>query len=501
MASILSWGIMLHWKNKTQKSPQQTTFHCSQVYNPVFEEHKDSLEEGGVILKSIIRETPKSNTPTSLKTSFTNNNIFLLGDNLNALQFLNSNLKHAIDLVYIDPPFMKNVSFFRHVYFRGTQKDVPFKQKQYSDTWDLESYLQFLYERLVVIKDLMKDTGSIYVHLDEDAAHYVKVILDEIFGRENFRRQIIWNTASLNVAGFKGQIRDNYIYATGILLFYSKSDVYAFNPQFTPHAQEFIEKKYKYSDEKGRFRVTRRNNTIYLQEDPGEPITNIWNDILSFNYAKIASRESVFYPTQKPEALLERIILSSSNPGDTILDCFGGSGTTAAVAQRLERKWILCDANPHAIHTSSKRLQRIITKEETGTSSRLFQIWRSQETKNEIQKNGAKFHYVKNENKITVSFEDLNLSHPDEFPKLIELIKDHPKISLVDSIYFSFSSEELNESSFNIHYSDIPRKKKGLIHKSYQFLLPKGWRNIKYLTVLLYDIFGNAYTQFYNTET
>ena len=316
---------MLKWKGKSKNPLEECEFYLSEVFQPLFPSDLENIDKFDKIKLNNSKKSVDLDFSKSVSDAFEHFNLLFHGDNSQVLQFLRDNLNSPVDLIYIDPPFMKNVSFFRHTYLRGIDKDVSYKQKQYSDIWDLDTYLQFLYERFYLLKDLLSETGSIYVHLDEDAAHYIKVVLDEVFGKENFRRQIIWNTASLNVAGFKGQVRDNYIYASGIILFYTKTDSYTFNPQYSPHSQEYIDKKYKKSDENGKYRITRRNNKIYMKEDQGEPFTNIWNDILSFNYAKAATRESVFYPTQKPEALLNRIIRASSNEGDLVLDCFCGS--------------------------------------------------------------------------------------------------------------------------------------------------------------------------------
>ncbi|TFG21091.1 MAG: site-specific DNA-methyltransferase [Promethearchaeota archaeon] len=482
---------MLHWEGKAQKKGKSVSFTLSQVFAPIFKKLNNFNEVENLKDPESPKTFPSSHYSDSCYEEFTNFNLLFQGDNMSVLQELREKMKGMIDLVYIDPPFMKNTSFYRQVCLRGIDNEVSYKQKQYSDTWELDTYLQFLYERFYLLKDLLSDSGSIYVHLDEDAAHYIKLILDEVFGRENFRRQIIWNTASLNVAGFKGQVRDNYVYATGIILFYSKTDSYTFNPQYTPHSQEFMDKKYNKSDENGKYRITRRDNKIYMKEDRGELITNIWNDILSFNYAIAASRESVFYPTQKPEALLERIIKTSTIPGDVVLDCFSGSGTTAAVAQKLDRKWIACDNNNIAIHTTSKRLQRIIASELSQEIIRSFQIWQS--GKNELFKNPIKCEIERNGNMVIVKIVEVDEILVYKNAKMKQKINQPSKFALIDSVLISFSSISSNSPPFVIQFSDIPRGRKEPIKGEYNFTVPNWMKNSQFVHIWVYDIFGNYY--------
>ncbi len=486
---------MLHWEVKSDKKVKIATLHLSHVFTPSFKKTDTKRNTFEIFDPNSFSSLVSQQYSNSLCLEFHTHNMLFHGDNLEILHKLRKDMKETVDLIYIDPPFMKNVSFFRQIALRGIEEDVIYKQKQYSDTWELEEYLQFLYERLVILKDLLKNTGSIYIHLDEDAAHYIKVLLDEVFGKENFRRQIIWNTASLNVAGFKGNVRDNYIYATGILLFYTKSTKYTFNPQFTEHPDEFIKKKYKKSDEKGRYRITRRDNKIYLKDDPGEPITNIWNDILSFNYAKIASKESVFYPTQKPNALLERIIKTSSNPGDTVLDCFSGSGTTAAIAQKLNRKWIACDNNPIAIHTCEKRIQRLMMKSTNPSKERSFQVWSIHKPK--LTNNPIQYGIEWNNDIISVAISDVDQRSIYENARFKPKQDSLPKLALLDSIFFAFALASQDEFPSSIHYSDIPRGRKESIAGKYQFLVPVNAKKVVYVGIRAVDIFGAEYSEIY----
>jgi adenine-specific DNA-methyltransferase len=295
-------------------------------------------------------------------------NILIWGDNKLAMTALLKGdpelgippLAGKINLIYIDPPFFTGADFSFKVKLDDSEVEKEpsvIEEKAYRDTWKggISTYLDYMYERLVLMRELLADNGSIYVHLDWHVGHYVKVMMDEIFGYENFQREIIWNTASLNVAGFKIQA-ETWIRAHDLILFYTKSGNFTFNKQFIPRGPDFIKKHYVHSDEKGVYRITRRGNKVYLHEDPGEPVTTVWNDILSFNYVAPAAQEGLSFDNQKPEALLKRIILASSNPGDLVADFFCGSGTTLAVAEKLGRRWIGCDLSKYAIQVTRKRL-------------------------------------------------------------------------------------------------------------------------------------------------
>ena len=286
----------------------------------------------------------------------------------------------GIKLIYIDPPFDVGSDFNTKIKIGDdevTKEASGLEELAYRDTWGkgADSFISMLHERLRLMKDLLADDGGIYVQCDYRVSAYIRLIMDEIFGKENFVNEIAWDTASLNVAGFKG-IANKWIYATGNILFYSKNPKkYIFNKQYIPRTQAFIEKNYKKKDENGLFRITRRGNKLYLKDDKGDPVTDIWKDILSFNYVAIAGTESLGYPTQKPEKLLERIIKASSNEGDIVCDFFCGSGTTLAVAEKLGRKWIGSDLGKFGIHTSRKRLIGVQReKKEKGEDYRAFEV-------------------------------------------------------------------------------------------------------------------------------
>ena len=294
-------------------------------------------------------------------------NRLILGDNLYILKALLKEFRGNIKLIYIDPPFATEENFSYKVQIKHSEKvkekreEKEIMENAYKDKWGgtLSCFLSMLRKRLIIMRDLLSDDGSIYIHIDYHSSHYVKVLMDEIFGPENFQREITWNTQALNVAGFKVQAR-NWIRASDILLFYSKSDKFTFNKQFIPRDKTFIEKHYKKEDEKGPYRITRRGNKVHMGKDPGDPVTTVWNDILSFNYVAPANLEGEGYPTQKPEALLARIIEASSNEGDLIADFFCGSGTTAVAAEKLGRRWICCDLSRYGIHIAKKRVLDIV---------------------------------------------------------------------------------------------------------------------------------------------
>ena len=272
------------------------------------------------------------------------------GDNLHIMRQLP---KESIDLIYIDPPFFSGRNY--NVIF-GDNNEV----RSFTDIWDggIDGYLVWLNARLVQMKRLLKPTGSIYVHLDQHAAHYVKVEMDKIFGYENFRSEIVW----CRYGGFKRSSAKKFPQKNDYILYYTKTDDYFFQPQYRSHKPEYI-KRFK-PDESGRLCRTDVNPTkggtrkIYLDEVEGDLIDSVWSDISPVNPM---AKERIGYPTQKPEALLERIINASSKPGDVIADFFIGGGTTLIASQKLNRKWIGCDQSRVAISVSIDRLLGVDT--------------------------------------------------------------------------------------------------------------------------------------------
>lgn len=285
------------------------------------------------------------------------------GDNLQVMSHLLKEYRGKIDLIYIDPPFDSKADYKKKIEVKGVGKaesdSTSFEEKQYGDIWTNDEYLQFMYERFLIMRELLSSTGSIYVHLDEKRSHYIKAIMDEVFGSDCFKRELIWSTKTSS--GFKAAA-NNWIRTHDTIFFYTKSSDFNFNKQYWDYSDEY-KARFKKKDENGRFYRDDRGSGVkqYLDELKGIPMGDVWEDIMSFQQAA-TSTELLGYPTQKPEALIERIIKASSNPGDLVFDCFMGSGTTQAVAMKLGRRFIGADINLGSIQTTTKRLINVANK-------------------------------------------------------------------------------------------------------------------------------------------
>ena len=288
--------------------------------------------------------------------SFGNNNgesnKLYWGDNLHVMRTLPS---ESIDLIYIDPPFFSGRNY--NMIFQDRNEVMTFE-----DIWEggIPTYLIWLNARLVEMKRLLKPTGSIYVHLDWHASHYVKVEMDKIFGYDNFRNEIIWCYKG------GGRPQDGFARKHDIILYYKKGK----NPTFNSKDIKVERTNTSFFvDEAGKKYWLKYGKRFYFT-DEGKTPEDWWADIspLSGPY-----KERLGYPTQKPEALLERIIKASSNEGDVVADFFCGGGTTPAVAQRLGRRWIACDISRIAIEVTKGRILRLL-KSEKGTQFSLSKV-------------------------------------------------------------------------------------------------------------------------------
>jgi adenine-specific DNA-methyltransferase len=344
-------------------------------------------------------------------------NKLIWGDNLLVEASLLKEFAGKFDLIYIDPPFATGADFHTTSVFGDdaievTKEQSLIEEKVYRDTWGagIKSYLDMISARVVLLRDLLSTKGTLYLHCDYRTSHYQRAMLEDVFGADHFIAEIIWKRRS----GIVKQTK-TFGACTDTILMFSKSDDYLYNRQFTKvDSEKYIQERFKYTDEKGRrYRLSNlvnpgyrptlryeykgyppptngwaismermkkfdlegrlefpkdRNGRIqrrqFLDEWEGYPVQNLWTDIYQINPV---AEERLDFPTQKPESLLQRLLLTSSNEGDLIGDLFSGSGTSLAVAEKLGRRWVGCDIGRFAIHTTRKRLLDLRVKNpETG---------------------------------------------------------------------------------------------------------------------------------------
>lgn len=281
------------------------------------------------------------------------------GDNLQVMSHLLKKYRGKVDLIYIDPPFDSKADYKKKIELKGKKAlndHTAFEEKQYGDMWNNDEYLQFMYERLIIIRELLSDTGSIYLHCDWHKSHHLRCIMDEVFGPDHFVNEIIWGYRTGGVS--KGTFAKKH----DTIFIYSKNKDYTFNPQYYKSYQL---KKYNFAGVEDLWDESEQkwyHNAV---------CRDIWEDIYPIG---TENSERVDYPTQKPEALLERIIKASSNPGDLVFDCFMGSGTAQATAMKLGRRFIGADINLGAIETTVKRLNKIMADDPSKTGFEVYNV-------------------------------------------------------------------------------------------------------------------------------
>lgn len=365
------------------------------------------------------------------------------GDNLQVMSHLLKQYRGKVKLVYIDPPFDSKADYKKKINILGKSSisDMnAFEEKQYTDIWSNDDYMQFMYERLILIKEILCDDGSLYLHCDWHKVHFLRLIIEEIFGPDNFQSEIIWKrTSARSDARTYGVSHDT-------ILFFTKSSNFEFFPQYTKYDEDYL-KRFNHEDSKGRFldrdlsakglsgggyeyswkgvsgiwrcpietmqryeeeqRIYYTSNGTprykqYLHEMPGKKVQDIWDDIYVINSQ---SHERLDYPTQKPEALVARIIRSSSQPGDIVFDCFMGSGTTQAVAMKLGRRFIGADINLGAVQITTKRLLGVAKEIEEKQQKKQGELFAEGSDEPEIYYTG---------------FEVFNVNHYDVFRNPVE---------------------------------------------------------------------------------
>jgi adenine-specific DNA-methyltransferase len=468
-------------------------------------------------------------------------NRLIWGDKKYVLPALLAEFSGAVNLVYIDPPFATGQDFSQSVDVgdEGFVKEPSMIEvKAYRDTWGrgLDSYFSWLYDTAVHMWELLAADGSAYVHLGSDVAGYARALLDDAFGSGNFRNEIIWKRSHAHSDTAQGS--RHYGRITDSIFFYAKSPNATWNQQYVPYDQNYVDRDYRRRDPDGRrYRIDnlqgpggagagnpayevmgvtrhwryskakmeeliRAGRVIqtkpgavpqykrYLDEMPGVPLQDLWEDLPILSNR---SKESVGYPTQKPEQLLERIILTSSNEGDLVLDCFCGSGTAPVVAEKTGRRWIACDLSRFAVHTTRKRLLstkdvRPFVVQNLGKYER--QVWQSAEFGEEAEARTVAYrrfilglfkakpidgyvwlHGAKEGRLVHVGTVDAPVTVGDvkqiaiEFKKTVGTGRDAPKSSGVDVLGWDFAFEvnevarqEAAEANILARFVRIPRE-------------------------------------------
>jgi len=320
-----------------------------------------SYKDNDKVHERILRGIPYYELSEVESVGSKSDNLVIRGECLSACAYLKEQ-DIKVDLVYIDPPFASGADYAKKVYIRKNprlaeqikkaeeqmemEELVAFEEKMYGDIWNKEDYLNWMYENLMAIKEVMSETASIYVHLDWHIGHYVKILMDEVFGEENFVNEVVWYYRRWNIAGKSFATNHDNLY------YYAKNkEKYSYNQMYIPKSEKSSAQGKSWIsviDENGK-----RKSIQTDEPTKGVPMPDVW-DISMINPVAI---ERLEYSTQKPEALLERIIKASSNENMTVCDFFGGSGVTAKVANDLNRRFIHCDIGVNSIQTVRDRLK------------------------------------------------------------------------------------------------------------------------------------------------
>lgn len=270
------------------------------------------------------------------------------GDNLQVMSHMLKEYRGKIDLIYIDPPFDSKEDYKKNIKVKGEKINTDtssFEEKQYGDIWTNDEYLQFMYERLIILRELLSETGNIFVHCDWHKVHHLRMIMDEIFGVNNFQDEIVWHyrTGNLTYSHFQRKHDSILFYSKDVgKSFFNQQVIKEYYTQiYGPDMKLSMKGPNDFDDKYGTYKISQMDD--------------VWNISSVFTL----SDEHNGYPTQKPEELLERIIRSASKPGDIVFDCFMGSGTTLAVAMKTGRKFLGSDINSGAVSTTIKRLVKI----------------------------------------------------------------------------------------------------------------------------------------------
>lgn len=296
--------------------------------------------------------------PAQLKESYGDDvdgwrNKIYWGDNLQVMSHLLKEYRGKVNLIYIDPPFDSKADYKKKIELRGksaTTDSTTFEEKQYGDIWTNDEYLQFMYERLILCRELLADNGCIYLHCDWHKNHYLRNIMDEVFGYNNFVNEVIWHYSGAGTPkGCWAKRHDN-------IFVYSKTSSFVFN------ADEVRTEYAEATKERFSHAINNVRNGINFGSQSLNPLGKYPEDVIDISIEAPSANIRTGYPTQKPQELLEKIIKASSNPGELVFDCFMGSGTTQAVAMKLGRRFIGADINLGAVQTTTKRLLKVASE-------------------------------------------------------------------------------------------------------------------------------------------
>ncbi|MDD3285165.1 MAG: site-specific DNA-methyltransferase [Patescibacteria group bacterium] len=380
-------------------------------------------------------------------------NLIIKGNNLMALYSLLPNYRNKIKLIYIDPPYNTGNDSFK-----------------YNDSFNHGTWLTFMKNRLEVARELLSDDGSIYMQLDHNEVHYGKVLMDEIFGRNNFQREIIWHKG--NTFGYAASA-DNFVLAHDSILFYSKTSNKLFNKIYKSYSDEYIKKRFIHNDNdgKGPYRIQGKNQKQYLSDSKGLAMSDVW----TIPVINVMAKEKLF-DTQKPEALLQIIIEASTNKNDIVLDFMAGSGTTLAVAHKINRRYIGIEQMDYIHNLPEARLKRIIKGEQDGISkevnwkgggsfiytellewnNKYIRDLESAKTKIDIKKIKAKI-----EKEAFYKYQiDTSKFDNKEFDKLSEKEQKEVLIDVLDMNHLYVNLDSINDATFAISKEDKELNKK-----------------------------------------
>lgn len=399
-----------------------------------------------------------------------NSNILYKSDNIHAMKdLLSKGYGSKIDLIYIDPPFYSNADYKHRIEVMDEDKKQAIETFGYTDTWEegIKEYLDMLTIRLFLMKELLSERGSIYIHLDYRTVHYVKIIMDSIFGIENFLNEIIWAYKSGGTSSkYFSRKHDN-------ILIYTKTKDYIFNPQ--------KEKSYNRDFKPYRF----KNVKEYEDEIGWYTLVNL-KDVWQINMVGRTSKERVGYRTQKPENLLERIILSSSTEESIVADFFGGSGTTAIVAQKNNRRWISSDMGHISTGIMRKRLGQV-SKEPYSILNPDDFLWEDRlifDLDKKVENNSIIYKLKFNGYHMDLSKLDLNKKNKFNLENIIK----SNSLSLIDYIGIGYLE---NKKELSIYYEELRNQDRLIIDNDVEIEVS----NSKDLILRVVDVFGQEYLQ------